>query len=148
MIEMILMLVIDTFIICSLNGQNIQRNIKDYAGIETMFAVIGVFVGSIILSFISKSLFYMVAASLIILVQILDIFDVNIPSKINPLLLGADSMLVFATLDYHLIPILTIMELLAITIATFIGGKFVKYIPFNQYLPNIAMFIIALEMLL
>ena len=148
MIELIICLVIDTFIICSLNGQNITNNIKDYAGIETIFAVIGVFVGSFILSYVCESLFYMIAGVLIIIIQLLDVLNIPIPSKVTPMLLGADSMLVFAGMSYTAIPLLTIMELLAIIIASIIGNKFVKYIPFNEYLANVAMVIIAIEMLL
>ena len=42
-------LVIDTFIITSVNGCTLKENIRSYLGIETLFSIFGVLIGSIVL---------------------------------------------------------------------------------------------------
>ena len=123
MIEIISFLVIDTFIIISLNEDTIKNNLKNFFGIETGFAIIGYFLGTLILNYINKTVFYYCIASLIIIVQIIDINQIKLPKIITSLLLGIDSLFVFTIMPFIAIPLLTILELIAITTATYIGKK-------------------------
>jgi len=148
MIEIIFFLVIDTFIIISLNEDTIKNNLKNFFGIETSFAIIGYFLGTLILNYINKTVFYYCIASLIIIVQIIDINQIKLPKIITPLLLGIDSLFVFTIMPFIAIPLLTILELIAITTATYIGKKFVNKLPYTNYISNLVMIIIAIKLII
>ena len=77
--------------------------------------------GQLIFSYINKTYFYYVVALLIVIVQIIDLKEVQLPSFITPVLLGIDSLFVFMLMPWYAIPFLTIMELIAIVSATYIG---------------------------
>lgn len=147
MIEIISFLVIDTFIIISLNEDTIKNNLKNFFGIETGFAIIGYFLGTLILNYINKTVFYYCIASLIIIVQIIDINQIELPKIITPLLLGIDSLFVFTIMPFIAIPLLTILELIAITTATYIGKKFVNKLPYTNYISNLVMIAIAIKLI-
>lgn len=147
MIEIISFLVIDTFIIISLNEDTIKNNLKNFFGIETGFAIIGYFLGTLILNYINKTVFYYCIASLIIIVQIIDINQIKLPKIITPLLLGIDSLFVFTIMPFIAIPLLTILELIAITTATYIGKKFVNKLPYTNYISNLVMIAIAIKLI-
>lgn len=148
MIEIISFLVIDTFIIISLNEDTIKNNLKNFFGIETGFAIIGYFLGTLILNYINKTLFYYCIASLIIIVQIIDINQIKLPKIITSLLLGIDSLFVFTIMPFIAIPLLTILELIAITTATYIGKKFVNKLPYSNYISNLIMIAIAIKLII
>ena len=148
MIWIIIFLVLDTFIIVSLNENTLKTNIKTYFGIETSFAITGYLIGTLLLNYINKDLFYYMVALLIVLVQIIDIINIKLPKIITPLLLGIDSLFVFTVMPLIAIPILTIMEIIAIVTATFIGEKFVYKLPYTNYLSNIVMIAIAIKLII
>lgn len=148
MLEIISFLVIDTFIIISLNEDTIKNNLKNFFGIETGFAIIGYFIGTLILNYINKTLFYYCIALLIIIVQIIDIKEIKLPKIITPLLLGIDSLFVFTIMPFIAIPLLTILELIAITTATYIGKKFVNKLPYTNYISNLVMIAIAIKLII
>ena len=144
----VLLLVIDSFIIISLNNDSLKTNIRNYFGIETCFAIIGFLMGQLIFSYINKTYFYYVVALLIVIVQIIDLKEVQLPSFITPVLLGIDSLFVFMLMPWYAIPFLTIMELIAIVSATYIGKKFVSKLPYTDYMGNVIMIIIAIKLVM
>lgn len=148
MLEIVFFLIIDTFIIVSLNDDSLKNNLKHYFGIETSFAIIGFLIGSLLLKYINETLFYYIVSSLIIIVQIIDIKNIKLPKIVTPLLLGVDSLFVFTTMPIIAIPILTVFEFIAITIATYIGDRIVYKLPYRNYISNLVMFIIAIELIL
>ena len=144
----VLLLVIDSFIIISLNNDSLKTNIRNYFGIETCFAIIGFLMGQLIFSYINKTYFYYVVALLIVIVQIIDLKEVQLPSFITPVLLGIDSLFVFILMPWYAIPFLTIMELIAIVSATYIGKKFVSKLPYTDYMGNVIMILIAIKLVM
>ena len=144
----VLLLVIDSFIIISLNNDSLETNIRNYFGIETCFAIVGFLIGSLIFSYINKTYFYYVVALLIVIVQIIDLKKIELPSFITPVLLGIDSLFVFMLMPWYAIPFLTIMELIAIVSATYIGKKFVSKLPYTDYMGNVIMIIIAIKLVM
>ena len=144
----VLLLVIDSFIIISLNNDSLKTNIRNYFGIETCFAIVGFLMGQLIFSYINKTYFYYVIALLIVIVQIIDLKEVQLPSFITPVLLGIDSLFVFILMPWYAIPFLTIMELIAIVSATYIGKKFVSKLPYTDYMGNVIMIIIAIKLVM
>ena len=144
----VLLLVIDSFIIISLNNDSLKTNIRNYFGIETCFAIIGFLMGQLIFSYINKTYFYYVIALLIVIVQIIDLKKIQLPSFITPILLGVDSLFVFMLMPWYAIPFLTIMELIAIVSATYIGKKFVSKLPYTDYMGNVIMIIIAIKLVM
>ena len=142
-------LVIDTFIITSVNGCTLKENIRSYLGIETLFSIFGVLIGSIVLFFVSKDFFKCFCGVLIIIIQIIGISGVKFPEKVNALLLGSDSLVIFATLSWIYIPILTVFEAIAITLGSTEGSNVMKYVPeaVAEYLPHFVMIMIGLMMI-
>lgn len=147
-ISVLALLVIDTFILVSLNEDNLKTNIKHYFGIETLFATIGFLLGTMIFNFIPKTLFYYIVATMIIMTQIIDIADIKLPKILTPILLGADSLFIFTVMPWIAIPILTVFELIAITGASYIGKKFVHKLPYKEYISNVVMTLIAVKLII
>lgn len=143
-------LVIDTFLMTSVNGLTVKENLKSYLGIETAFSIAGFLIGSIVMMYIPVTWFKLFGAGLILLMQLLDIVGYEYPEKVNALLLGADSLIVFSTMNWIYIPILTIMEFVAIMAGSLIGAKIVCKAPgfVREYAGNAVMIIIALTMIL
>ena len=80
----------------------------------------------------------------------MDIIGYEYHEKVNALLLGADSLIVFSTLQWYYIPVLTIMEFIAISIGSLVGKEIVCKAPsfVREYGSNIVMIIIAITMIL
>ena len=149
-VGVIIGLVLDTFLITSCNKCSVKENLKTYLGIETVFAIVGCILGSIILMFLSASLFKSICALIILVLQLIDVVGFKYPDKINALLLGADSLVVFANLSWIYIPVLTVCEFLAIVFGSTIGAKFVCKLPMviQEYASNVVMICIAICLLL
>lgn len=145
---LIMSLVIDTFIITSVNGQSLKDNIKTYLGIESLFAILGVAIGSFILLFVNESLFKVISGIIIILIQAISLSGINLPDKVNALLLGADSLIVFAGLTIWYVPILSVFECIMICMGSLIGGKLINFVPMNirDHLSEVVMIGIGLMM--
>ncbi|MCQ2978044.1 MAG: hypothetical protein MJ232_08525 [archaeon] len=143
-------LVIDTFIVTGVNGLSLKENLTTYLGIETLFSIIGFLIGSVFLLYVPEDLFKLVCGLIIILIQFIDIIGYEYPEKVNALLLGSDSLIVFATLSWIYIPILAIFEALAITLGSLIGPKIMDSVPrmIREYLSNIVLSLIGLSMLI
>ena len=148
-IILLLGLVIDTFIVTSVNGCTIKENIKTFLGIETIFSILGVLIGSFVLLYISAIDFRFICGILIILIQIIGIMGVNLPKKVDALLLGADSLVVFATLTWIYVPILFVFEACAITLGSYVGPKFMVHVPkiIQNYAGNLIMVFIAISLM-
>lgn len=153
MIELLLLLgglVVDTFMVTSVNGLSVRKNLKTYLWIETIFSIIGFVIGSIILIYLPVHSFRFICGLIIIIIQVIDIMAwFTFPETINALLLGSDSLVVFATLPWFYIPILFVFEFCAITLGSFIGPKFMDYVPdfIKEYASNIVMFIIGFTLM-
>lgn len=141
-------LVIDTFLITAVNNQSCVENIKTYLGIETLFAIVGCCLGAVLLVYIPEHLFKIVGGSIIILLQVMELSGFEYPEKINALLLGADTLIVFSTLPYYYIPILSVSELIMILGGSWLGSKVIQYLPLKEYLANMAMVGIGISLLL
>lgn len=143
-------LVIDTFIITSVNNKNLVSNLKNYLGIETIFSIMGFLIGSVLLLFIKESYFKLLAGIIIIFLQVIQFKGIEFGDKVNALLLGSDSLVVFATLPWYYIPILFVCELCAITLGSLIGSNVMKLIPikYHDIIPNIVMILIGLIMII
>ena len=76
-IGLLLGLVVDTFIVTSVNGCTVNENIKTFLGIETVFSIFGVAIGSFVLLYLSAIDFKFICGILIILIQIIGIMGVN-----------------------------------------------------------------------
>ncbi|MCQ2737872.1 MAG: hypothetical protein MJ224_04635 [archaeon] len=153
MIGLILLLsglVIDTFILTSVNGFSIKENLKTYLGIETTLSIVGFLIGSVILLYVPSDTFKFVCGVIIIIIQLIDIYGFDFPEKVNALLLGSDSLVVFATLDWFYIPVLFVFEFCAIVLGSYIGPKIMKYVPemVQEYASNIVMIIIGITLML
>ena len=153
MIGLILLLsglVIDTFILTSVNGFSIKENLKTYLGIETTLSIVGFLIGSVILLYVPSDTFKFVCGLIIIVIQLIDMSGFNFPEKVNVLLLGSDSLVIFATLDWFYIPILFVFEFFAIILGSFVGTKVMKYVPeiVQEYASNIVMIIIGITLML
>ncbi|MDO5849730.1 MAG: hypothetical protein Q4P14_00820 [Methanobacteriaceae archaeon] len=154
MIETILLLaglVVDTFILTSVNGLSVKENIKSYLGIETTFSIIGFLIGSFILIYIPTITFKLICGLIIIVIQLIDVFiNIEFPETVNALLLGSDSLVVFATLEWIYIPMLFVVEACAIVLGSYIGPKIMVYVPkfVQEYASNIVMVIIGLTLIL
>ena len=148
-IGLLLGLVVDTFILTSVNGCTVNENIKTFLGIETVFSIFGVVIGSFVLLYISAIDFKFICGILIILIQIIGIIGVNLPKKVDALLLGADSLVVFATLTWIYVPILFVIEACAITLGSYVGPKFMVYVPkvIQDYAGNLIMVIIGISLM-
>ena len=142
-------LVIDTFIMTSVNGFTLKENIRSYLGIETLFSIVGVLIGSLVLLYLSKDIFKLICGILIIIIQIIGIIGIEFPEKVNAILLGSDSLVIFATLSWIYIPILTVFEAIAITLGSTEGSNVMKYVPeaVAEYLPHFVMIMIGLMMI-
>lgn len=143
-------LVIDTFFMTSVNGLSAKENLKSYLGIETAFSIAGFLIGSIVMIYVPEMYFKLLGAGLILLMQMLDLAGYEYPEKVNALLLGADSLIVFSTMSWINIPILTVMEFIAIMTGSLIGNKIVTKAPdfVKEYAGNFVMIVIALSMLI
>lgn len=141
-------LVIDTFLITAVNNKSCVENIKTYLGIETLFAIVGCCIGSLLITFIPTHLFKIIGGVLIILLQVINISGYEYPEKINALLLGADTLIVFSTLPWTYIPVLSVSELIMILGGSWIGSKVIQYLPLKDYLANIAMVCIGISLIL
>lgn len=141
-------LVIDTFLITSVNDQSWIDNLKTYLGLETLFAVVGCCLGAAILDYIPIHLFKIVGGSIIILLQVTEVCGFEYSEKLNAVLLGADSLIVFSMIPWYNIPILFVSEVIAILGGSYIGSKIIKYIPLREYLSNIVMVCIGISLLL
>lgn len=142
------LLVLDTFILVSLNNETLKTNIRHYFGIETIFAITGYLLGAMIFGYIPKTYFYYLVATLIVGTQIIDVMDIRLPEILKPILLGADSLFVFTLMPWIAIPVLTVFELVAIVSASYVGKRFVERLPYKDYLSNIVMVIIAIKLLI
>ena len=143
-------LVIDTFFMTSVNGLSAKENLKSYLGIETAFSIAGFLIGSVVMMYIPEMYFKLLGAGLILLMQMLDLAGYEYPEKVNALLLGADSLIVFSTMSWINIPILTVMEFIAIMTGSLIGNKIVANAPdfVKEYAGNFVMIIIAITMVI
>ena len=143
-------LVIDTFIMTSVNGFTLKENIRSYLGIETLFSIVGVLIGSLVLLYLSKDIFKLICGILIIIIQIIGIIGIEFPEKVNAIFLGSDSLVIFATLSWIYVPILTVFEALAITLGSTVGCKVMGYVPefLKEYLPNMVMILIGLMLII
>ncbi len=143
-------LVIDTFILTSVNGLSVRENLKNYLGIETSLSILGFLIGSIILIYIPADSFKFICGVIIIIIQLIDIIGFDFPERVNALLLGSDSLVIFATLNWIYIPILFVFEACAITLGSFIGPKIMINIPkiIQEYASNIVMIIIGITLML
>ena len=150
MMEILLALVIDTFIITGLNQSNLKSNFRNFFGIETVSAIVGFFLGQIILQYVNVKLFYIVIGILIIIMQIIDVSGYKFPDSLTALMIGIDSLFVFTVMPWIAIPMLLILEAIAIVSGTFIGGKVLKYVPpkLREYLVNIVMVFIAIKLMI
>ena len=148
MYEIVFFLVIDSFIIISLNNDSLKTNLRNYFGIETLFAIMGYLIGNLIFSYVNRTYFNYVVALVITIVQIIDLKNIDLPSIITPILLGIDSLFIFTLMPWEAIPLLTIMELVAIVSATYIGKRFVSKLPYTDYIGNIIMVIIAIRLII
>ncbi|MCQ2964886.1 MAG: hypothetical protein MJ203_04900 [archaeon] len=100
-------LVIDTFILTSVNGLTYRDNLKTYLGIETALSIVGFLIGSVILLYMPADTFKFICGLIIIAIQLIEMSNIlNFPEKVNALLLGSDSLVIFATLTWIYIPIL------------------------------------------
>ena len=150
MIEILLALVIDTFMITGLNQSSLKSNFRNFFGIETVFAIAGFLLGQVLMQFINMNLFYILVGIIIILIQIIDVSGFKFPDSITALLIGIDSMFVFTVMPWTAIPMLLIFEAIAIVSGTFIGGKLLNYVPpkLRKYLVNIVMVFIAIKLMM
>ena len=144
-------LVIDTFILTSVNGLTYRDNLKSYLGIETALSILGFLIGSFILLYMPADNFKFICGLIIIAIQLIDMSNIfNFPEKVNALLLGSDSLVIFATLSWIYIPILFVFEFCAITLGSHIGPKLMEYVPeiVQEYASNIVMIIIGITLCL
>ena len=150
MIEILLALVIDTFIITGINNSGLKSNFRNFFGIETASAIVGFLLGQAILQYVNVKLFYFVVGILIIAMQIIDIYGFDFPDSITALMIGIDSMFVFTVMPWFAIIILLILEAIAIISGTFVGSKVLKYVPssIRKYLVNIVMVFIAIKLMI
>lgn len=150
MIEMILALVIDTFIVTGLNKCDLKTNFKNFFGIETVFATLGFIMGQVVLQYINVNWFYHIVATVIIAMQIIDVSGYEFPASLNAMLIGIDSLFVFTIMPWYAIPMLLVFEAVAIIGGTSLGSKVMKYIPekISKYLVNIVMVFIAIKLVL
>ena len=150
MLEILAGLVLDTFIVTGLNNSSLKANLRNFLGIETCSAIVGFILGQFILHYIPKSIFFPIVAGIIILIQFIEIYGVEFPEIVTPLLLGVDSLFVFTTLQWIAIPLLFVFEALAIILGSLIGNKVLKPIPpkIRQYLVNAVMILIAIKLVI
>lgn len=153
MIETIFLLsglVIDTFIMTSVNGLSLNENLRTYLGIETLFSIIGFLIGFVILRFIPSYTFKFICGIIIIVIQLVDWYGFDFPERVNAMLLGSDSLIVFANLNWIYIPVMAVLEFCAITLGSILGFKLKDYIPefFQEHAGHFVMFIIGFGMIL
>lgn len=141
-------LVVDTFLITSVNGLGVKDNLKTYLGIETFFSIVGFCLGSFLLLFCPSFIIKFVGGFLIIFLQILDLVGFDYPEKVNACLLGIDSLIVFSLLSWFYIPVLFLFEFCAILVGSWCGSRFVKFLPYTDYYGNIVMLFIGFSMFL
>lgn len=150
MMEILLALVIDTFIVTGLNQSDLKSNFKNFFGIETVFATLGFIFGQVVLQYIDVKLFYYIVAIAIIGIQMIDVVGYEFPDSLNALMIGIDSLFVFAIMPWYAIPMLLVFEAIAIVGGTSIGEKLLKYVPstIREYLVNIVMVFIAIKLVI
>ena len=149
MIGILAGLVLDTFIVTGLNKADLKTNFRNFFGIETCSALVGFLLGHLLLKYVDKDLFYLAVAIIIILIQIIEIYGVEFPEVVTPLLLGIDSLFVFTVMPWYAIPCLLVFEVIAIVSGSLIGDKILEPVPvkIRQYLVNVVMVLIAIRLL-
>ncbi|MCQ2972954.1 MAG: hypothetical protein MJ209_06805 [archaeon] len=149
MIDVLAGLVIDTFIVTGLNKSDLKTNFRHFFGIETCSAIVGFLLGQLILQYIDLNLFYLLIGIIIIVIQIIDIYGVEFPPVVTPLLIGIDSLFVFTVMPWFAILILLVFEAIAITAGSLIGNKLLEPVPpkIRDYLVNVVMFLIAIRLM-
>lgn len=147
-ILLLLGLVADTFLITSVNGKSVKENIKNYLGIETLYSIIGVVLGGLLLTFCQESIIKTIGGCLIISLQILQLLGFEYPEKVNSYLLGSDSLIIFSTLTWTYVPVMFVFELCAILLGTLVGNKLVEKLPYKEYYSNICLILVGISMIL
>ena len=143
-------LVLDTFIVTGLNNSSLKTNFRNFFGIETCSAIIGFLIGQILLAYIDHTLFFWTIAIIIVIIQIIEVYGVEFPEVVTPLLLGVDSLFVFTVMPWQAIPILCAFEAIAIISGSLIGDKILEPVPpkIRKYLTNVVMVLIAIKLVI